>query len=76
MIAVILIVLLGPGAPDRSAEPEEIDQEAAGNVISAVALADLSVEEITYGLERVARDAAWDIGLELENDIYRARRRR
>ena len=48
----------------------------AGNVLSAVALAELSEEEITRGMERLARNAAWDIGLELENDIYRAQRRR
>ena len=47
----------------------------AGNVLSAVALADLTEEEIARGLERLARDAAWDIGLELQDDIYRARRR-
>lgn len=48
----------------------------AGNVLSAVALAELTEEEIAKGLDRLARDAAWDIGLELEHDIYRARRRR
>jgi hypothetical protein len=49
---------------------------AAGNVLSAVALAELSEEEIARGLDRLARDAAWEIGEELEKDIYRARRRR
>ncbi len=48
----------------------------AGNVLSAVRLSELTEEEIAHGLERLARDAAWDIGLELESDIYRARRRR
>ncbi len=47
----------------------------AGNVLSAVRLSELTEEEIAHGLERLARDAAWDIGLELEHDIYRARRR-
>jgi ABC-type uncharacterized transport system auxiliary subunit len=49
---------------------------AAGNVLSAVALAGLTEEEIAVGLERLAREAAWEIGLELEKDITRARRRR
>ena len=49
---------------------------AAGNVLSAVALSRVSEEEIARGLERLARDAAWEIGLNLERDIYRARRRR
>ena len=47
----------------------------AGNVLSAVRLSELTEEEIAEGLERLARDAAWDIGLELERDIYRAHRR-
>ncbi len=49
---------------------------AAGNVLSAVMLSELSEEEIAVGLDKLARDAAWEIGEELENDIYRARRRR
>jgi len=48
----------------------------AGNVLSAVRLSELTEEEIAHGLDRLARDAAWDVGLELERDIYRARRRR
>ncbi|MBU8912788.1 MAG: hypothetical protein KOO61_02110 [Spirochaetales bacterium] len=46
----------------------------AGNVLSAVRLSELTEKEIADGLERLARDAAWDIGLELERDIYRAHR--
>jgi hypothetical protein len=49
---------------------------AADNVLSAVALSEVSEEDIAKGLERLARDAAWEIGLNLERDIYRARRRR
>jgi hypothetical protein len=48
---------------------------AAGNVLSAVMLSELTEEEIAQGLDRLARDAAWEIGQELEKDIYRARRR-
>ena len=48
----------------------------AGNVLSAVRLSEITEDEIAHGLERLARDAAWDIGLELEHDIYRARSRR
>lgn len=60
-----------PASPDAFGLPGSV-----GNVFTAVALAELSEEEITRGLERLARDAAWEIGLELEDDIYRARRRR
>jgi hypothetical protein len=60
-----------PASPDVFGLPA-----VAGNVLSAVALAELTEEEIARGLERLARDAAWDIGLELEKDIRRARRRR
>jgi hypothetical protein len=49
---------------------------SAGNVLSAVALSGLSPAEIRHGIERIARDAAWDVGLNLERDIYRARSRR
>ena len=47
----------------------------AGNVLSAVMLSELTEDEIARGLDRLARDAAWEIGVELEDDIYRARRR-
>jgi len=49
---------------------------AADNVISAVALSEMSEDEIARGIERLAQDAAWEIGVRLEQDIYRARRRR
>lgn len=49
---------------------------AADNVLSAVALSEVSEADMARGLERLARDAAWDIGTALERDIYRARRRR
>jgi len=59
-----------PVSPDVFGLPPVAD-----NVLSAVRLSELTEEEIADGLERLARDAAWDIGLELERDIYRARRR-
>lgn len=49
---------------------------AAGNVFSAAMLADLTEEEIAIGIERVTRDAAWEVAEEFERDLYRARRRR
>ena len=48
---------------------------SAGNVLSAVMLSELTEEEIARGLDRLARDAAWEIGEKLERDIYRARRK-
>jgi hypothetical protein len=49
---------------------------AAGNVVSAAMLSELTEDEIAVGIERVTRDAAWEIGEEFEDDLYRARRRR
>lgn len=59
-----------PASPDVFGLPS-----VAGNVLSAVMLSELSEEQIAAGLERLARDAAWRIGADLENDIYRARRK-
>lgn len=49
---------------------------SAGNVVSAAMLSELTEEEITSGIERVTREAAWEMGREFEDDLYRARRRR
>ena len=49
---------------------------AAGNVLSAAMLSELTEEQIEAGLERVARGAAWDVGWSFQDDLYRARRRR
>jgi hypothetical protein len=44
---------------------------AAGNVLSAALLAELSEEEMVRGLESIAREAAREISTEIENSIYR-----
>ncbi len=49
---------------------------SAGNVVSAAMLSELTEEQIASGIERVTRDAAWEVGREFEDDLYRARRRR
>ncbi|MFW6289136.1 MAG: hypothetical protein ACOC2Q_05090 [Spirochaetota bacterium] len=49
---------------------------SAGNVVSAAMLSDLTEEQIADGIERVTREAAWEVGREFEDDLYRARRRR
>ena len=38
-------------------------------------LSELTEEEIALGLDRVAREAAMEVGMELERDIYRSRQR-
>ena len=48
---------------------------SAGNVLSAAMLSDLTEEQIAAGIERVTREAAWEIGREFESDLHRARRR-
>lgn len=49
---------------------------SAGNVVSAAMLSELTEEQIANGIEQVTRDAAWEVGQEFEDDLYRARRRR
>lgn len=49
---------------------------SADNVVSAVMLSELSREEIANGIERLARDAAWQIAEEFEHDLYESRRAR
>ena len=49
---------------------------AAGNVFTAAMLADLDEHDIAAGTERVARNAAWNIGDRFQRDLYRQRRRR
>lgn len=49
---------------------------AAGNVLSAAMLSELTEDQIADGMERVTRNAAWEVGQEFEDDLYRARRRR
>ena len=48
---------------------------SAGNVLSAAMLSELTEEQIAAGIEKVTRDAAWEIAREFEDDLYRARRR-
>jgi hypothetical protein len=47
---------------------------SAGNVLSAAMLNELTEEQIADGIERVARDAAWQIAERFEDDLYWARR--
>lgn len=47
---------------------------SAGNVLSAAMLNELTEEEIAAGIERITRDAAWEISGEFEEDLYRSRR--
>ena len=67
---------------DRYSRSEQVSPaffgipEAAGNVLSAAMLSELNEEEIASGIERVTRDAAWELGVEFEDDLHRARRRR
>ncbi|MFW6262259.1 MAG: hypothetical protein ACOC6J_11825 [Spirochaetota bacterium] len=49
---------------------------SAGNVLSAAMLSELTEAQIAAGVERVTRDAAWEIAQEFESDLERARRRR
>ena len=46
---------------------------AAGNVVSAGVLSELSEEEIAYGMERLSREIALEIAYEFEDAWYRAR---
>lgn len=46
---------------------------AAGNVLSAALLNELSEEEIARGMDRLSREIAWEIAYEFEDDYYRAR---
>ncbi|MFW5743413.1 MAG: hypothetical protein ACOC2D_09055 [Spirochaetota bacterium] len=47
---------------------------SAGNVFSAAMLYELTEQEIAAGIERVTRDAAWEISSEFERDLHRSRR--
>jgi hypothetical protein len=48
---------------------------SAGNVVSAAMLNELTEEQIAAGIERITRDAAWEISGEFEEDLAKARRR-
>ncbi len=49
--------------------------DAAGNIVSAAMLSELTEDQIVAGIERLAQDAAWELSREFERDLYRARRR-
>ena len=49
--------------------------DGAGNVVSAAMLSELTEEQIAEGLDRLARDAAWELSRDFERDLYRARQR-
>ena len=49
--------------------------QAAGNVLTAAMLAELSEEDIARGIDNIARSATWSVGEQFRRDLYRARRR-
>lgn len=49
---------------------------AAGDILSAAMLSELDEDEMLRGIDRVSREAAWQVGMQFEDDLYRARQTR
>ena len=50
--------------------------DSAGNILDAVMLAGLEEDDMVHGIRYVTREAVWNIALEFEKDLDRARRER